>query len=553
MHTPLRLYAILLRLIRRNDPSLIYSILLSVLMFAAFVQIERGVGSIWRSLMFVAFDMLLMGGLAAVLMAVTGRRLTSLMTAAAVVLLVWFGSNTKARFTGTAAFADDTRNLISGWALVCEFALPLVLASVAGGAILALMAWREGPTVNRAWQRILALAVAVPLFWSSVLVARNLSTERDDDLVSVGPGPKIALFFRSIYTPPDFHDRTAHYAGDFCCFHDQREPSVRFNGTQKPNIVVVLEESTFPPSNLRGVSPVSNFLMDNAAPLGVHVIGGGTWVEEYAFLHGVPPSLYGRDFIQINRLGPKLGLKGRLATILRAQGYDTHTVYPTSGDMLEGKSMHAALGIQHFHDCAAIPGCGRSTNWTQAPDSVFFDAVHRLLEDSGDKPVFVFAATLRQHSPHVQHWPLSDHQPEIVAEYLRRLDLSSREAQAFVESLRTLDRPTIVLVYGDHIPSDVAAGFSAAEFSADRFQTFFNVYDSNGAGIASSIMADFSHVDAVDVAGLDAILLRAAGFEGDYIDAKRLAISQCGQYPCQNPLPAALARTSKATTAPKEM
>lgn len=552
MPTSLRLYAILQRF-RRNDPSLIYAVLLLVSMFVAFAQIERGVGSIWRSLLFAAFDTLLMGGLAAVLMAVTGRRLTSLMTAAAAVLLVWFGSTTKARFTGTAAFADDALNLISAWALVCEFALPLVLASVAGGALLALMAWREGPTVNRAWQRILTLAIAVPLFWSCVLVARNLSTERDDDLVSVGPGPKIALFFRSIYTPPDFHDRPTHHAEDFCCFRDQREPSVRFNGTQKPNIVVVLEESTFPPSNLRDVPPASNFLMDNAAPLRVHVIGGGTWVEEYAFLHGVPPPLYGQDFIRINHLGPKLGLKGRLATILRSQGYDTHTVYPTSGDMLEGKSMHAALGIQHFHDCVAIPGCGSGTNWTQTPDSVFFDEVHRLLENSGDKPVFVFAATLRQHSPHVQRWPLSDHQPEIVAEYLRRLDLSAREAQAFVESLRTLSRPTIVMVYGDHIPSDFAAGFEAAEFSTDRFQTFFNVYDSHGAGKASSIMADFPGIDAVDLAGLDAILLREAGFEGDYIDRKRLAISQCGQYPCRNPLPAAFARTSKATIGPKEM
>src|SRR5690606_4374372 len=154
-----------------------------------------------------------------------------------------------------------------------------------------------------------------------------------------------------------------------------------------------------------------------------------------------------------------------------------------------------------------------------AADSVFFDEVLETLRGK-DKPQFIFTGTMRQHSPHHERFPLTQHKTEVMREYGRRLALSSQEAESFVSALRQLPRTTIVLMFGDHIPSDVVAAFDKEDFAVDPFQTFFNLYGTDGTPQAAGLMARHSGITAVDSAFLDVLLLDYAGFTGDYISTK---------------------------------
>ena len=500
-----------------------------------FLQIERGTGNRTLVLLFTLFDMLLVAAFATAFLSLTRRWRVSLLTGAALVLLIYFASWLKMQYTAMAAQAGDLMTLYTAWELVWPFAWR-AMAVVAALTVLIVIVFAIEKPLYRGNRTRGMLGLVATLLFAVCAVIDDQLPRNDAALIAAGPGAKIALFYRSVYQRSALLPASFPAMGKYCCMVAAGPPSATFNGDLKPNLVVVLQESTFPRSNLRGYEPARNFLFDGAAPLKVHVRGSGTWVEEFAVLHGVPPTVYGDQFIQINSLGPALRLPGRLAPLLAEQGYDTTTVYPTAGQMLAAESMHRSLGMQRFVSCEEIDPCHAAADWNKTADSVFFDKVLETLRGQ-DKPQFIFTATMRQHSPHFERFPLKHYKKEVMLEYDRRLALSSTDAEAFISALRQLPRPTLVLMFGDHIPSDVVAAFDERDFAADPFQTFFNIYDSTGKPRAAELMARYSDVPAVDSAFLDVLLLDYAGFGGNYISTKLRFMQACGGRYCGQSAP----------------
>jgi len=499
----------------------------------AFLQIERGIGDVHQSLLYVAHNLMITGALAIFFLLLTRRPWTSALAGVAVVMLIWFASRLKVAATDVPALASDLPRILDTWDVVLAFGWPVLVAAAVSAILLGVMISRERPMRIDWPRRFAGAAASIALLVGSGTIQARIPV--DDDDVLTNNGPKIAQFVRSIYSTPDFRDARFPDLGPYCCFRNEVPPRLRFSGAVMPNVVVVLQESTFPPDNLRGVRPVRNRLLDGAAPLQVDVIGGGTWVEEYALLHGVPPSVYGRDFMQVLWLGRKLGLEGRLAPMLAGAGYRTVSVLPSFGHELgDSSGMQRSLGFDRVADCSQIDGCERGGAWTSVPDAALY--AHALKElRAAETPAFVYVATMRQHSPHAAGYPKRAYRDEIVAEYLRRLELSATEADDFLRELRSLARPTVVLMFGDHIATDVNSAFTAEEFRGSRRRTFFNLYDAKGEAVAGSLIDAYRSVEAPSTAFLDAILLRFAGFESDYIDRKLAMMQACGGVFCNKP------------------
>lgn len=495
-----------------------------------FLLIERGTGNRPLVLLFTLFDLLLVGALASAAMSVTMRWRSSLFAGTGLVLAVYFISRLRMQYTAMAAQASDLTLLLSAWDLVKPFAWPAIAIFVVLAASFVALLIVERPLARTGRFRGELVLLSAMLFVNCAMIDDYLPAE-DADLITAGPGAKIALFYRSVYLRPSLKPATFPAMGKHCCMDAAEPPTAGFEGTVQPNLVIVLQESTFPPSNLRGQPAASNFLFDGAAPLKVHVRGSGTWVEEFTVLHGVPPTVYGDDYVHINRLGPAMRLPGRIAALLATQGYETTTVYPAAGEMLLAQTMHRSLGMQRFIDCQEIPRCRENIDWNKTADSVFYDEVLELLRGR-DGPQFIFTGTMRQHSPHFERFPLRQYKQEVMREYDRRLALSSIDAEAFISALRRLPRPTVVLMFGDHIPSDVVAAFDEQDFAADPFRTFFNIYDTGGTPRAAELMTRFPGIEAVDSAFLDVLLLDFAGFTGDYIDTKLRFMQACGGQFC---------------------
>lgn len=497
--------------------------LLALATLAFFVQIERGLGDITLSLVFVGHNIGLTVALMALLVLVCRRPWTATVAAVSIVALVWLGSFVKMKATGLPAVASDLPRLLDAWPIIRPFAWPVLAAATACLALLTALYRLETPFDARRLHRLAALAVfalGATGSWS----AHSRIPEREVRFVT-DQAPKIATFVRSLYARPAFEDLAIPALGPYCCFRDRAKATLDFTGAEPPNIVVVLQESTFPPDHLHGVGPVSNVLFDGSFPLVVDTTGGGTWVQEYSVLHGVAPPAYGADFVQILGLGPKRGLQGRLAPMLAAIGYRTVAMVPYSeGELLAGET-YRTLGFQQIDDCGRIEAC-RPVAWSDVPDSAVYDHALKTLRAS-DGPMLVYIPTIRQHSPHGERYPKARYRNEILDEYRRRLDLSATEADSFLRDLRGLARPTIVLMFGDHIPADVYEAYGPSDFRKPRTHTFFNLFDPTGRATASTLMAAHPSVEAVSAGFLDAVLLKAAGFSSDYIDRKLAMMDAC--------------------------
>lgn len=307
-----------------------------------------------------------------------------------------------------------------------------------------------------------------------------------------------------------------------------------------PHIVAVLMESTFDPATL-GVGRGGDFFAD-AYPLRIHTIGGSTWVAEYALLHGVAPPLYGPGFQVINLLGPGEA-DGRMPMILRSAGYSTTTIYPVAGRFYGARIFHRSLGMEAFLDCQEVPGCMGHV-WQDRPDRLFLDKAMDVLTHA-TAPQFVFLPTIQQHSPHdikdagageTAPCRLEPIQCRILREYQRRLDSSLVDYRRFKDQVQALERETIVLTFGDHIPGDVNRYFENKHFKAGRKQTYFTIWHSRRGYLTAELMRRVGAPPHLDAAYLDWVLAAAAGLDSDYFRYKEAMIRRCaGEYCAPEP------------------
>ncbi|WHZ18283.1 MAG: Capsular polysaccharide biosynthesis protein WcbQ [Rhodanobacteraceae bacterium] len=248
---------------------------------------------------------------------------------------------------------------------------------------------------------------------------------------------------------------------------------------RKPDIVAVLEESTFDPRMLTAcTSKLCDARMFHADAntiahgwLNVHTWGGGTWTSEFAFLSGLPHTLFGPAGLYAPfNLAPRI--RFTLPRLLDADGYRTVGIYPTDGDFMNGRDAYADYGFDAFYG-----GRELRLGWGATDDAVFaaFERVFAAEKaKAGGKPLFVFVLTLHQHGPHMT--PLSElpapyDKPLFpgklapgnaaldewlnlnLTNYLQRLSMSDAAMTGLETFLRRDDRPALLLHFGDHQPS----------------------------------------------------------------------------------------------------
>ncbi len=165
----------------------------------------------------------------------------------------------------------------------------------------------------------------------------------------------------------------------------------------KPDIVVVLEESTFDPVRLAvcDIAPCRSDLFRPGAhdvaggSLLVHTFGGGTFTSEFAVLTGLPHSLFGSAGMYAPyRLAPLM--HETLPQHLHALGYRNAAVYPTEGGFLNARNAYRHYGFDALHDAAEL-GLG----W-QSSDAEVFAAARQVMEAErvGGQPLFLMVLTI---------------------------------------------------------------------------------------------------------------------------------------------------------------
>ncbi len=515
--------------LRRYLPILIA---IPAILFMPYVlTIDQGSAGLWGSIynrLYIGLTWLVLFG---TLLAIGRRPWFAAGLASTVIGGLWIGAAIKYQYLGSQLLAPDILVAALSAETLLEMGLAPTLLILGSLFMLAVGFFLEYP---RTWARKPLFIYAFSILGGFGLV--NLPIFYIDLQWTTQYQNTLPIFVQSIWRT-QLEEPTQPHKSSYCCFKADRTAETFTEAPQtKPNIIVILEESTFPMQYIDAFKAEGKFFKD-AYPLKVHTVGGSTWVQEIAFLHGVAPPLYGTGWKSINLFAPGR-LDGRIAPQLASQGYKTKTIYPIAGRFYGGQRFHEQLGMQEFIDCKAMPECDKR-KWNKMPDEVFFDEAVKQLQLTKE-PTFEFVATMRQHSPHEKALPdadkqcassLSEKQCSILVDYNERLKLSVKAYEKLLTDLKALPERTIVVAFGDHIPGDVAAYFTESDFAKqDRFRTFFNVWDSEKGFVTHKVL-DGQEYEKIDIAMLDALTLRYAGFASHYISDKLIHMAECsGSY-----------------------
>jgi len=313
-----------------------------------------------------------------------------------------------------------------------------------------------------------------------------------------------------------------------------------------PDIVQVLEESTFDPSNFaacRGV-PLCRFDLfrpdartRGAGVLRVHTFGGGTWVSEFAALTGLPHDIFGSGGMYAPFvLAPHV--RDALPWLLRRLGYTTIAVYPTVGSFLNGANAYKAYGFDHLYDANEL----HLDEWEES-DAQMFAAAERAyaLAKHPGHPVFMMILTVYQHGPHDdQERPKlpEPYRAGVVRglgpaaalnfdTYLWRLRDSDVAMRGLEHAFLDRAQPTVLLHFGDHQPSFAGLLHDLPRTLPPELQPYrddltYYVLKSNFAG------PPLPAYPMLDIAFLPTMVLQAAGLPADpYFAAATVLRDRC--------------------------
>lgn len=302
-------------------------------------------------------------------------------------------------------------------------------------------------------------------------------------------------------------------------------------GATYPDIVQVLEESTFNPSDYVACSePACRVKMQradartrSAGLLRTHTFGGGTWVSEFATLTGMPQDIFGPGGMYAPYvLAPHM--RDALPQLLHRLGYQTIAIYPTEGSFINGRNAYMAYGFDHLYDVKELG----LVEWKES-DKQMFDAAKRIYDRvrKPGQPVFVMVLTLNQHGPHDKE-PMSSLplpfrnlvkglNPAVALNfdtYLMRLHQSDMAMRGLEHDFLDRAQPTVLVHFGDHQPAfngmirDLKRHLPPALQPYRDYLTYYMI-KSNFAG------ARLPSYPVLDIAFLPSMVLQAAGLPQD--------------------------------------
>lgn len=232
-----------------------------------------------------------------------------------------------------------------------------------------------------------------------------------------------------------------------------------------------------------------------------NVTGGGTTNTEFEFLTGCSMANFGSGVYPytVYDLSRAEGLPRQFSAL----GYATTAMHPQIGTNWNRVNAYSDLGFVRFLTIDDFEGS--DTLRGHVTDRATYDKVLDVLA-SGSEPQFIFDVTMQNHSGYdtgllgeedTTHLSIDGADDPLVDEYVSLIRHSDEDLEYFIERLRELDRPVVLVFFGDHQPyltqgyNDLwYPGEDAAEHARRVYQTDYVVwanYDIAGCDQVSEV------------------------------------------------------------------
>lgn len=332
------------------------------------------------------------------------------------------------------------------------------------------------------------------------------------------------------YTDEEAAGTEAALAQDYDSATDPNAAQARADqfGTTHPSVVFVMNETFADLSSIYGdlgvgyEGPTYFKSIDDALVRGnltVSAYGGGTCNSEFETLTGSSLSYIGMGLYPYTLYD--FDDTPNLARQFAEMGYDTTAIHPNLSTNWNRESVYEQMGFDRFYDISAFEDA--PVFHSGVTDAATYQKVLDQLASS-DTPQFVLDVTMQNHSSYNQYnipedrlttynapyWDQAGN--DQLNEYLSCIQASDQDLQWFIEQLRGLDRPVMLVFFGDHQPNfgmalDDALYGDAGQtaHSARAYQTNYLVWANYDVAATGKMRCEQTSTSTLGALALDAI------------------------------------------------
>jgi len=247
----------------------------------------------------------------------------------------------------------------------------------------------------------------------------------------------------------------------------------------KPDVILIQLESFLDAKNIKDMSfstepvPVYSYLRENFSSgyLEVPSFGGGTANTEFEVLTGINLDNFGAGEYPYKTIMMKSPCES-LASNLKENGYSAHAIHNHTGGFYDRDRVYPNMGFDSFQSIEYMNGF-ETTPYGWCKDSILPEEIVKALELTDEEkgittetPKFVWTVSVQGHGAYPSEPiegvpnPIKIKSDRFTEKELCALEYYINqvgEMDAFlgklIAILETRDRPTLLIAYGDHLPS----------------------------------------------------------------------------------------------------
>jgi len=262
-----------------------------------------------------------------------------------------------------------------------------------------------------------------------------------------------------------------------------------------PNIITVLLESFVDPNEFNFMTysqdptPFFHYLEENYSTgrLIMPVVGAGTANAEFEILTGMKLQYFGTGEYPYKTILKETDCES-IAADLKSIGYGTHAVHNNGGNFYSRVNAFSMMGFDTFTSKELMDITEFTPNEGWAEDSILAGEVMKTLT-STEGPDLTYVITVGQHGvypeepvieiPYAEVYGLETEEATNQWEYyMHQANKTDQFMQELVGYLEELDEDTIVVFWGDHLPT---MGLEDSDMvSGDIYKTKYVTWNNMG-------------------------------------------------------------------------
>ena len=400
-------------------------------------------------------------------------------------------------FRITPLEAIDFAILRTGIAISTIYMTVWQLVLIGVGAVLLIAAfvllWRKAPKKQRLIRQALAQALGAAIlisgFGAVFLASGQLTKDFSDTNAAYDEnGFCFSLLWsmvdRGVAQPESYSEESVEEILSALPQKSSAAPEV------KPNIIFLQLESFFDPHYVDGLNfetnpvPVFSALKTRCSTglLAVPGVGNGTANTEFEVITGMNLDHFGAGEYPFQTILLSEACES-MAFNLKELGYTAHAIHNHTGTFYNRNTVYASMGFDDFEPVEYMTDVTRNIiGWSN--DSVLTREINLAL-DSTEGPDYVYAISVQLHgkypdepiegAPIIRVGGVEDPAEKAAYEYyLGQLHQVDSFLSSLVQSLSKRSEPTVLVMYGDHLPS---LALRAEQFTRSTlFQTEYLVW-----------------------------------------------------------------------------